>query len=264
MGRTSTRACFIRLADNPSGRVQAAGEPDKLAIKAADAIDWSASCLVCIAADFTGYDITRQQINRNIELIRHRHWRRVVAVELANATSGGNVVRPIPWQGATQSRPPVTSRRPVIVPFAEWLPLLPGTFAELLSLGGLCGCPRACARKELRLYLAFKRSKLRHGGGAKRNRLLLYLYLNLTTWGHCSPWAAMSDSRALGYWGRGIVSHQPGRPGHGKAVDPHVPFRAQHDGPAGRMPGRCGDRPLGPRGSAAFADAIGGRHVGRR
>jgi hypothetical protein len=48
---------------------------EKLGKPAADAIDWAAPRLVCIAADFTKYDgHAVQQINRNIELIRYRRF----------------------------------------------------------------------------------------------------------------------------------------------------------------------------------------------
>ena len=62
---------------------------DKLGKPAADAIDWTAPRLVCIAADFTKYDgHAVQQINRNIELIRYRRFGdELLLLELANATS---------------------------------------------------------------------------------------------------------------------------------------------------------------------------------
>ena len=48
---------------------------DKLGVVAADAIDWSAPRVVCMAADFTKYDgHAVQQIGRNIELIRYRRF----------------------------------------------------------------------------------------------------------------------------------------------------------------------------------------------
>ena len=62
---------------------------DKLGKPAADAIDWTAPRLVCIAADFTRYDgHAVQQINRNIELIRYRQFgEELLLLELANAAS---------------------------------------------------------------------------------------------------------------------------------------------------------------------------------
>jgi predicted transport protein len=59
----------------------------KLGKEAADAIDWSATRLLCIASDFTKYDeYAVQQINRNIELIRYRKYGdELVLFELVNA-----------------------------------------------------------------------------------------------------------------------------------------------------------------------------------
>src|SRR3954470_13485723 len=65
---------------------------DKLGKPAADAIDWSAPRLVCIAADFTRYDgHAVQQINRNIELIRYRRFGEdLLLLELANTAVAGS------------------------------------------------------------------------------------------------------------------------------------------------------------------------------
>ncbi len=66
---------------------------EKFGKAAADAIDWSAPRLVCIAADFTKYDgHAVQQINRNIELIRYRRFgEELLLFELANATTESKV-----------------------------------------------------------------------------------------------------------------------------------------------------------------------------
>jgi len=55
----------------------------------ADAIEWASPRLLCIAGDFTRYDIHAvQQMNRNIELIRYRlYGRDLLLFELVNATS---------------------------------------------------------------------------------------------------------------------------------------------------------------------------------
>ena len=65
---------------------------DKLGAAAADAIDWSAPRVVCIAADFTKYDgHAVQQIGRNIELIRYRRFGDdLLLLESANAGSDSN------------------------------------------------------------------------------------------------------------------------------------------------------------------------------
>lgn len=55
----------------------------------AESVDWSGPRLLCIAGDFTRYDVHAvQQINRNVELIRHRKFGPdLVALELVNAAS---------------------------------------------------------------------------------------------------------------------------------------------------------------------------------
>jgi predicted transport protein len=61
----------------------------KLGSKWQERIDWSNPRLLCIAGDFTKYDIHAvQQINRNIELIRYRKFEPdLLLLELINATS---------------------------------------------------------------------------------------------------------------------------------------------------------------------------------
>ncbi|NVO00738.1 MAG: DUF91 domain-containing protein [Geobacteraceae bacterium] len=56
----------------------------------ADAIEWSSPRLLCIAGDFTKYDSHAvQQMNRNIELIRYRHYGKdLLLFDLVNATTG--------------------------------------------------------------------------------------------------------------------------------------------------------------------------------
>ncbi len=55
----------------------------------ADAIEWSSPRLLCIAGDFTKYDVHAvQQINRNIELIRYRRYgNELILFDLVNATT---------------------------------------------------------------------------------------------------------------------------------------------------------------------------------
>lgn len=55
-----------------------------------DTIDWSSPRLLCIAGNYTRYDEHAvQQINRNIELLRYRHYDDgYLVLELVNATTG--------------------------------------------------------------------------------------------------------------------------------------------------------------------------------
>jgi predicted transport protein len=179
---------------------------DKLGKAAADAIDWSAPRLVCIAADFTKYDgHAVQQINRNIELIRYRRFGdELLLLELANATSGGNgkAVTAKPVKGAATEDVPAKSG-PRDRSFAEWLPLLPGHLTELLASleDYMVSLGDDVQRKELRLYVAFKRLKNFATVVAQKNRLILYLHLNPKELG---PLPAIGrDVSEQGHWGTG-------------------------------------------------------------
>jgi len=178
---------------------------DKLGKTAADAIDWSAPRLVCIAADFTKYDgHAVQQINRNIELIRYRRFGdELLLLELANATSGGNgkAVTAKPTKGAAEDVP--TKSAPRDRSFAEWLPLLPPHLTELLSSleDYVASLGDDVQRKELRLYLAFKRLKNFATVVAQKNRLILYLHLNPRELASLPSIAR--DVSQQGHWGTG-------------------------------------------------------------
>ncbi|MDD4331297.1 MAG: DUF5655 domain-containing protein [Methanosarcinaceae archaeon] len=60
-----------------------------LGVKTANGIDWSNPRLVCIAGDFTKYDVHAvQQINRNIELIRYQKYGdNLLLLDLISATN---------------------------------------------------------------------------------------------------------------------------------------------------------------------------------
>jgi predicted transport protein len=66
---------------------------EKFGKEAADTIEWSSPRLLCIAGDFTRYDIHAvQQMNRNIELIRYRlYGKDLLLFDLVNATTAQGV-----------------------------------------------------------------------------------------------------------------------------------------------------------------------------
>lgn len=180
---------------------------------AADAIDWSAPRLVCIAADFTKYDgHAVQQINRNIELIRYRRFGdELLLFELANATSAsaskvstGKAGKP--GKEAAAGKEPVAEKAAgPDKPYADVVAALPQPLVELLasledytlSLGD------DVQRKELRLYLAFKRLKNFATVVPQRSRLLLYLHLDPTK--VIKTLSNAKDVSQKGHWGTGDV-----------------------------------------------------------
>lgn len=182
---------------------------DKLGKPAADAIDWTAPRLVCIAADFTKYDgHAVQQINRNIELIRYRRFgEELLLLEQANATSAnGGRASAVKTAKAPKSPPaeggaakPVTGDRS----FAEWLPLLPPHLSELLASleGHVLSLGDDVQRKELKLYVAFKRLKNFATMVPQKARLLLFLHVDPA---QVLPLPSNGrDVRQQGHWGTG-------------------------------------------------------------
>lgn len=48
---------------------------EKLGMEVADQIDWSVPCVICIASDFTKYDVHAvNQMQRNIKLVKYRKY----------------------------------------------------------------------------------------------------------------------------------------------------------------------------------------------
>lgn len=177
---------------------------DQLGKPAADAIDWTAPRLVCIAADFTKYDgHAVQQINRNIELIRYRRFGdELLLLELANASSARPAKSPktTPTVGAesTNTRAAGSDRS-----YADWLLLLPRHLNELLASleGYVLSLGDDVQRKELKQYVAFKRLKNFATVVPQKNRLLLYLHLDPAKIGALP--SNSQDVSQKGHWGTG-------------------------------------------------------------
>jgi len=125
-------------------------------------LDWSNPRLLCIAGDFTKYDVHAvQQINRNVELIRYRKFDdNLLLFELVNATAAQNAV---PALGSTTLSSEGTELRP-----ARTAP----SFSENLERSDVVLQDRVEAlrayiealgddvqTKVLKFYVAFKRIK---------------------------------------------------------------------------------------------------------
>ncbi|MEW8249745.1 MAG: DUF5655 domain-containing protein [Candidatus Thiodiazotropha sp.] len=123
----------------------------QLGQEAADAIDWSAPRLLCIAGGYTRYDEHAvQQINRNIELMRYRRFGdELLLLELVNATSAAPVT-------ATEGGTAVTYKS-----VSETLDELNGALADLYEelRAYLLALGDDIQEKTLKYYIAFKRIK---------------------------------------------------------------------------------------------------------
>jgi predicted transport protein len=173
---------------------------------AADRIDWSSPRLVCIAADFTKYDTHAvQQMDRNIELVRYRQFGKdpgsspgqgLLLLELVNAAAsavGPNARKPRAMKGQKSGDKPVV----------EWLrdltPEVRDLFASLeryvTSLGD------DVQRKDLKLYVAFRR--LRNFATVAFQRKNLIVNLHLTPDAQNLIEGFTRDVSEIGHWGTG-------------------------------------------------------------
>ena len=117
-----------------------------------DKVDWTSPRLLCVAGDFNRYDEHAvQQINRNIELLRYRHYQAgYLVLELVNATTGA--VEPSGGGGAKPLQYKTVSEYYTSAP-VELRDLCDSLEVYLLALGD------DVTKKTLKLYFAFRRIK---------------------------------------------------------------------------------------------------------
>lgn len=169
---------------------------ERLGNEVGGAIDWSAPRLVCIASDFTKYDSHAvQQINRNIELIRYKKFgTELLLLELVNATTATSSV-------TKTSKPATSGDKPLVQALAEMSPEVRDLFDSLesyvLSLGD------DVQRKDLKLYIAFKRLRNFLSVVIQKSKLLLIASLDPD--GVELQDGFTRDVRNIGHWGTGSL-----------------------------------------------------------
>jgi len=171
---------------------------EKFGKPAADAIDWTAPRLICIAADFTKYDSHAvQQMNRNIELIRYRTFGKdLLLLELVNAVAA----KDSPSKKTKSGKNGGTDKT-----VTEWLAdMTPDTRAVFESLEGyVTSLGDDVQRKDLKLYVAFKRLRNFATVCFQKNKLLVFLHLNPDQVELVEGF--VRDVRKIGHWGTGNV-----------------------------------------------------------
>lgn len=167
----------------------------------ANAIDWSAPRLICIAADFTKYDgHAVQQMNRNIELIRYRRFGNdLLLLELVNSVATATTNK-APAKTPTAVKGAKSTGDKTI---AEWLQDMPDPIRAIfdsleryiLSLGD------DIQRKDLKLYIAFKRLKNFATVCFLKHKVVVNLKLNPDDVEMVEGFTR--DVREIGHWGTG-------------------------------------------------------------
>lgn len=160
------------------------------------AIDWTAPRLICIAADFTKYDSHAvQQMDRNIELIRYRQFgKELLLLELVNAVAAENP------PGKKPKPEKVTGTDKTV---AAWLTdMTPSVRTVFESLEVyLASLGDDVQRRDLKLYIAFKRLRNFATVVFQKNSLRVFLHLDPDQVRLVEGFTR--NVRAVGHWGTG-------------------------------------------------------------
>lgn len=126
---------------------------DRYGKEAADAIEWSAPRLICIAADFTKYDEHAiKQMSRNIELIRYKRFDDdLLMLDLLTTVS----TKPMPLSDPATGKPHKYKTNAESLADAD--EALSNLHADIETF--MLGMGDDVVQKELRNYFAFKRIK---------------------------------------------------------------------------------------------------------
>lgn len=176
---------------------------ERLGKDVADAIDWTGTRLLCIAADFTRYDQHAVlQIPRNIELIRYKLFgddllllELVNAVSVSDATAGKTQAI-----GATTGTPKISGKdKTAAEQLAQAQPGIRQLYETLASYLNALGDD--VQEKHLKLYTAFRRLKNFACVIPYRDKLLVMLKVDPDTVTLEDGFSR--DTRNIGTWGTG-------------------------------------------------------------
>ena len=177
----------------------------KFGEETSDEIEWSNPRLLCIAGDFTKYDVHAvQQINRNIELLRYaRFGNDLLLLELVNAVQASTIeseqasVEAKQLLGRKQKKYDKTFVEQQSAASQSLLDAYAHLKATVLSLGS------DVQEKELELYIAFKRIKnfACVVMQANQDRLLVFVKVDPDT--VQLEEGSTRDVREIGHWGTG-------------------------------------------------------------
>jgi len=164
-----------------------------------DRIDWSGPRVICIAADFTRYDAHAvEEIGRNIELIRYKLFDgQFLLLELVNSVGGKTPVanKKISAQKVAKKKGPVYGAEALATAQPEVRELFESLEGYVMSLGD------DVQRKDLKLYIAFKRIRNFTTVEVYKDKLLLHVHLNPDEVDLIEGFTR--DVRNKGHWGTG-------------------------------------------------------------
>jgi predicted transport protein len=164
----------------------------------AERIDWTGPRIICIAADYTRYDLHAvQQINRNIDLIRYRRFGgELLALELVHTVA---TIRAEDEPGGETKPKAKQTDKSVTQTIAELDPAIGDVYeamrAFLLALGD------DVTEKSTKLYVAFRRIRNFATVVVQKSSIIVYLKMEPTAEALKEP--NTRDVREIGHWGTG-------------------------------------------------------------
>ena len=172
---------------------------NKLGKAIAEVIDWSMPCVICIASDFTKFDEHAvNQMQRNIKLVRYKKYNEShLILELLNAPT----VNPISTDDTDKKTGKVTSRNDSTFKGNytkapdNMKTLYEGLRDYIVSLGD------DVSVNELKLYVAFKKTKNIICAEIYNKHLILQIHLNPNTVDLVPGF--IEDYTKIGHWGTG-------------------------------------------------------------
>jgi predicted transport protein len=172
----------------------------------AELIDWSEPRLICIAANFTKYDAHAiQRMNGSVELIRYKKFGSdLLLLELVKAVSARARPQRNPSRGKRKGLRK-TTKQGTDKTVAEWLNDAPASTLELFRLleDFILSLGDDVQRKDLKLYIAFKRLRNFSTVEIRREKLMVFLKLNPDSIALVPGFTR--DVRGIGHWGTGDV-----------------------------------------------------------
>ena len=148
--------------------------------KEADEIEWNSPRLICIAADFTKYDMHAvNQMGKNIELVRYRKFgENLLLLELLTATSADSVLGS---DKKVKSQSSKSNRKTVREVLSGANKNLQNLYSDVETF--LLGMGDDVTKKTLRYYFAFRRiiNFACVDVKASSNSSLIRLYLNINS-----------------------------------------------------------------------------------
>ena len=170
---------------------------DKLGMEAADNIDWSVPCVICVAHDFTKYDMHAvNQMQRNIKLVSYRRYDNgMLLLEHLNTPIVKPIMENVGDENGTKNSTPKTHLEKLAT-ISENMKNLYHSICDFIeSLGD------DIVSNQLKLYLAYKKIQNMVCIEIYNKHIILYLKLNPETVELENGFTR--DMRSIGHYGTG-------------------------------------------------------------